>query len=249
MTSRVLLEVCVGSVDDAVAAVDAGADRLEVNCAVSLGGLTPSMGLFAEVRRRVTVPIIAMVRPRPGGFLYSATDFEVMRRDAEALIAAGADGLAFGVLTAGGDVDVGRCRDLLAVCGDRAAVFHRAFDVTPDPFASLECLIALGFRRVMSSGQAESAVVGADLIAKLIRRAAGRIEVLPAGGIRAEAVRRLLVQTRCDQVHTGLRAVGRDPSAGCRPSIQFGRNVALSEGDFDQTDPAAVGALRTALDR
>jgi hypothetical protein len=89
MSDRVLIEICVGSVDDAVTAVAAGADRLELNCALSLGGLTPSGGLFAEVRRHVAVPLIAMVRPRPGGFCYSQTDFDVMLRDAEALLAAG----------------------------------------------------------------------------------------------------------------------------------------------------------------
>jgi copper homeostasis protein len=249
MSSRILLEVCVGSVDDALAAVAGGADRLEVNCALSLGGLTPSPGLFTEVRRRVAVPVIAMVRPRPGGFLYSATDFEVMRRDAKALIDAGADGLAFGVLTAGGHVDGGRCRELLKVCGDRAAVFHRGFDLAADPVASLECLVDLGFRRVMTSGQSESAAAGADLIAELIRRAAGRIEVLPAGGVKAETVGQLLARTGCDQVHAGLRMVGRDASVVGRPSIRFGRAEPLPEGEFDQTDPSAVAALRAALVR
>src|SRR3954470_22762289 len=168
---RVLLEVCVGSVDDALTGVAGGADRLELNSALTLGGLTPSAGLFAEVRRRVSVPIIAMVRPRAGGFAYSDADFDVMLRDAEGLLAAGADGLAFGVLTANGELDRLRCRRLRGACGDRPAVFHRAFDVMPDPFTSLELLIDLGFTRVMTSGQKETAVQGAVLIAELIGRA------------------------------------------------------------------------------
>ena len=112
MADRVLLEVCIASVDDAIAAQSGGADRLEVNCALALGGLTPSAGLFAEVRRQVKLPLIAMVRPRPGGFCYSPAEFDVMLRDADELIAAGADGLAFGVLTNGGEIDVERCRRL-----------------------------------------------------------------------------------------------------------------------------------------
>src|SRR5262245_29868892 len=93
MSKRVLLEICVASVDDALAAVEGGADRLEVNSALSLGGLTPSIGLFAEIRRLVSVPLIAMVRPRPGGFCYSGKDFDVMLRDAAALSDAGAEGV------------------------------------------------------------------------------------------------------------------------------------------------------------
>src|SRR4051794_12099532 len=173
MAPTMLIEICVASVDDAVAAVAAGADRLEINSALSLGGLTPSSGLFAEARRRVSVPLIAMVRPRSGGFCYSDADFEVMLRDAESLLAAGADGLAFGVLTAGGEIDVDRCRKLREACGIAPAVFHRAFDVTPDPLAALDTLIDLGFTRVMTSGQAESASVGSALIAEIARRAAG----------------------------------------------------------------------------
>jgi copper homeostasis protein len=249
MSSRVLLEVCVGSVDDALAAVAGGADRLELNCAVSLGGLTPSLGLFAEVRRRVSVPIIAMLRPRSGGFAYSATDFDVMCQDAGSLISAGADGVAFGILTADGDVDAGRCRQLLDVCSDRTAVFHRAFDVTRDPFAALECLIELGFRRVMTSGQAESAAAGADTIAGLVRRSAGRIEILPAGGVNQQMVGELLARTGCDQVHAGLRTIGHDSSVAARPSVRFGRTSPLSEGEFDRTDLSAVAALRAALGR
>jgi copper homeostasis protein len=249
MSNRVLLEIGVASVDDAVAAIEAGADRLELNCAMSLGGLTPSAGLFAEVRRRVEIPLIAMVRPRAGGFAYSDGEFEVMLRDAKALIAAGADGIAFGILTARGEVDVDRCRKLRETCDDRAAVFHRAFDLTPQPLAALDCLNDLGFRRVMTSGQAESAASGADSIADLVRHAAGRIEVLPAGGINHQSVGEILTRTGCDQVHAGLRTISRDTSVTARPGIRFGRITPIPEGEFDRTDASAVAALRLVLDR
>ena len=247
MSDPVLVEICVGSVDDALAATAGGADRLELNCALTLGGLTPSVGLMAEVRRRLTIPVIAMVRPRAGGFAYSGTDFEVMLRDAEALLAAGADGLAFGILTPGGEVDTRRCCRLREVCGDRDAVFHRAFDVTPDPSAALDCLIDLGFHRVMTSGQAESALAGADLIDRLIRRAAGRIEVLPAGRINPDNVADLVSRTGCGQVHASVATTGRDSSVAGRPGIRFYRATPLPEDRFEQTDASAVAALRSAL--
>lgn len=249
MPAGVLLEICVASVNDAVAAVAAGAGRLELNSALSLGGLTPSAGLFAEVRRRVAVPVIAMIRPRPGGFCYSDTDFAVMLRDAAGLIAAGADGLAFGILTAGGEIDTKRCRTLRAACGPRDAVFHRAFDVTPDPVAALETLVSLGFTRVMTSGQAVSALEGADLIARLNRQSAGRIEVLSAGGIKPATAASLMARTGCRQVHAAVRTTGHDPSATLRPHVRFSTAPPPTESQFDQTDPSAVAALRRALDQ
>jgi copper homeostasis protein len=247
MPDRVLVEICVASVDDALAAVDGGADRLELNCALALGGLTPSAGLFAEVRQRVSVPVIVMVRPRPGGFAHSDADMEVMLRDARSFVAAGADGLAFGVLRRDGTVDVERCRELRAVCGDREAVFHRAFDVTPDPFQALETLIDLGFTRVMTSGQAESALAGAYLIAELQQRSAGRIEILPAGGINSRTVAELVRRTGCDQVHASVRTTSSEPSVAARPHVRFGSRQTPPDDCIEHTDVQAVKALRSAV--
>lgn len=247
MSTRVLIEICIGSVDDALAAVAGGADRLELNCALVLGGLTPSAGLFAEVRRRVSTPVIAMVRPRRGGFAYTDADFEVMLNDARLLIDAGANGLAFGLLEPGGTIDVGRCRQVREVCGNRQAVFHRAFDVTPDPVAALETLIDLGFTRLMTSGQAESALAGAEAIADLHRRAAGRIEVLPAGGISPQTVADIVGQTGCDQVHASVQSSSTDPSVAARSRIRFCRPGPLPEDRFEHTDVKAVAALRSVL--
>src|SRR5262245_2841152 len=171
---RVLLEVPVASVEDALAAQAGGADRLELNAALSLGGLTPSLGTLIEVKAAVALPVLVMIRPRPGGFAYSQSDLQVMQRDADLALQHGADGLVFGILTADGRVDGDRCRWFLRQAGDRAAVFHRAFDVTPDPFEAVEQLIDLGFRRALTSGQEETAYYGAALLAELIRRCAGR---------------------------------------------------------------------------
>ena len=247
MGKRVLLEVCVASVDDALAAIAGGADRLEVNSALSLGGLTPSAGLFAEVRRAVSLPLVAMVRPRAGGFCYSANDFRVMLRDAETLLSAGADGLAFGVLTSTGAVDVDRCRQLRELCGSRTAVFHRALDVTPDPFMALDQLTDLGFQRVMTSGQEATALRGVPLIANFIRRAAGSVEILPAGGINRTTVGDIVNQTGCDQIHVSLRAATRDTSVAARPQIVFGTLHRVSEVDFEQTDEKAVAEMKSLL--
>jgi copper homeostasis protein len=224
---RVLLEVPIASVDDALAAHRGGADRLELNAALPLGGLTPSLGTLIEVKAATPLPVVVMIRPRPGGFAYSETDFQVMRRDVDLALQHGADGVALGILSADGRVDEDRCRRLLQLAAGREVVFHRAFDVTPEPLEALEQLIELGFRRVLTSGQEETAYNGAGLIAELIRRAAGRIEVLPAAGINRFTVGDVLARTGCNQVHASLRGRREDRSTAAHPRVSFGGPVRL----------------------
>ena len=211
---RVVLEVCVESVADAGAAAAGGADRLELNSALALDGLTPSIGLLTEVRRAVgrELPVITMARPRAGNFVYDDSEFRVMLRDVELLLENRADGVAFGILDRRGGVDVARCRRVMKLVTRHGAVgvFHRAFDRVRRPLDSLEQLIQLGFRRVMTSGQQPTALLGAELIDKLVQRASGRIDVLPAGGIRPSNAAKILARTRCTQLHTSLREPGRD---------------------------------------
>ena len=211
------LEVCVESVADATAAARGGADRIELNSALALDGLTPSIGLLTEVRRAVGVgfPVVAMARPRAGDFCYDESEFKVLVRDAALLLESGADGVAFGILTADAGVDVKRCRRVMrTIERGGVSVFHRAFDRVRDPFVALEQLVDLGVRRVMTSGQQPTALRGARLIADLVDRAAGRIEILPAGGVRPSNAPALLKRTGCDQLHSSLRERGTHGMSG-----------------------------------
>lgn len=241
---RVLLEVAVGSVADALAARDGGADRLELCSALTLGGLTPTTGLLAEVRAAISLPIIALARPRPGGFSYAYSELRVLSRDMDALLSAGVDGIAFGVLTPDGEIDSARCYEIVRHIGPKCSVFHRAFDLTPDPFVALDQLIDLGVTRVMTSGQANSAIDGAEQIAELVRYAGGRIQVLPAGRITQFNIRDLITRTGCVQVHAALRMQRPDPSTAGRPGLSLGSTVHQSEGHYEATDPDAVAAVR-----
>jgi copper homeostasis protein len=134
-------------------------------------------------------------------------------------------------------------------CGLQTAVFHRAFDVTPDPFAALESLIGMGFHRVMTSGQSESAAAGTELIGELRRRAGSRIEVLPAAGIKPNNVQEIVRRSECDQVHASVRSMAVDSSCSQRPGVRFGPRRPFPEGAYDQTDESLVRALREATVR
>ena len=201
MSRRILLEVCTDSLEGAIRAEAEGADRLELNSALSVGGLTPSIDLLRAVKQSVRIPVIAMLRPREGDFHCNGAELKVMRRDLDRLLDAGADGLAFGVLNPDHTIDTAACRGLLRVVRGKPTVFHRAFDETPDALTALDQLIDLGFTRLLTSGQAQTALQGADIIRSLIDRSAGRIEILPGAGINLSNVQDLIRTTRCDQVH------------------------------------------------
>lgn len=247
MSARILLEIAIASIEDAVTAASGGADRVELNAALGLGGLTPSLGTLLEVKEAISLPVMVMLRPRPSGFCYSAADFRVMQRDIDLMLSHGADGIVLGVLREDGQVDVARGGQLIRQIGERPVIFHRAFDVTPDPFAALEQLIDLGVRRVMTSGQEANAYHGAATIAELIRRAAARIEILPAAGIHRSTVRDVVERTGCEQVHASLRRPRSDLSTSARPQISFGNASSSGEEHFDATDATAVAEMRALL--
>ena len=244
---RIKLEICTASAEDCAAAEQSGADRVELNCALMLGGLTPSLGALREARAAIRIPLITMIRPRAGGFCYSASEFKIMQRDVEAALAEGADGIAFGILDQHGAIDLERCAQVVKLTAGRQAVFHRAFDVVPDPLAALDKLIDLGVTRVMTSGQETSAYNGAANIAHYLSHSAGRIEVLPAGGINRFTVADVVSRTGCDQIHASLSSASKDRSVAARPQVAFGGMLKPPEDEFSVTDRTAVANLRQAL--
>ena len=240
---RVLLEVCCGSLDDAIEAEAGGADRVELCSSLFFGGLTPSFGTIAEARRRLQIPAIVMIRPRGGGFCYTDPEFAVMEADAEASIAQGVAGLVFGVLTADGTIDRARTRRLRDLADGRDAVFHRAFDVTPDPFRALDELVDLGITRVLTSGQQDTVPEGLDLIARLVDHAGPRIQVMPGGGIKPFNFDQVVARTACRQIHVAAFTTRRDDSTRHRPQVTFGGALCPPENRYDLTDRSIVEQL------
>ncbi len=229
----ILLEIVASTVEDCIAAKSGGADRIELCAAISTGGLTPSLGTLLEAKKRVHIPVMAMVRPRAGGFCYSEKDFAVMRRDAALLIEHGADGIVFGILHADGSVDTKRCARMVEISGDKQTVFHRAFDVAADPLRALDELIDVGITRVLTSGQKETAYEGRELIQRLIQQAGRRIEVLAGGGVRAHNVLELIEATGCTQVHM----------------TAFAERTDASNSSYEQVDREIVQRMKNVLSR
>lgn len=245
--SKVLLEICCGSIDDAIQAEKGGAERIELCSALFLGGLTPSLGTIQEARQRLKIPIIAMVRPRGGGFCYTEAEMATMERDAENAITHGADGVVFGVLQSDGKIDLPRNKRMVQRIGKRQAVFHRAFDVTPDPFESLEQLVDLGVTRILTSGQKNTVPEGLELIKQLVERAGKRIEILPGGGIAPYQVGDVVTRTGCNQIHLTAWGAAIDSSTHGRTDVTFGGALYPPEDRYQITDPKLVQSLVDTL--
>jgi copper homeostasis protein len=160
----------------------------------------------------------------------------VMERDTVLAAEQGAEGMVFGILNADGGIDEERCTRMRKLIGDRQAVFHRAFDVTPDPFRSLDQLIALGFTRVLTSGQEDTVPEGAHLIKRLIEYAGDRIEILPGGGIKPLSLRQVVESTGCKQVHLTAFKTQSDTSVRGRPFVTFGGALYPPEDQYQVAD-------------
>ncbi len=207
--NKVTIEVCAASVESAIIAQQSGADRIELNSALELDGLTPPAGLWNLASNAIRIPIIAMARPRGGDFIYTESEWQTLLADARWLLDHDAAGIAFGCLDSDGQIDLGRCREMRELAGDRELVFHKAFDEVSDWAAGLEVLIQSGINRVMTSGQMPTAMEGLETLASIERQSAGRIEVLPAGRVGSKNAAEILKRVGCSQLH-GSFASGSD---------------------------------------
>lgn len=211
MTVHPLIEVCVDSRSAFLEARDGGADRIELCSRLDLDGLSPEPQLLDLALAGGGIPVVAMVRPRPGPFQVAPEDLERMQSELRDLRGRGLAGVVLGAITDDGRVDRSAMRRLMAAAGDLPVVFHRAFDRCADLPRALEELIDLGVRRVLTSGGAPSAWEGRAALRALVERAAGRIEILAGGGVREPVLADLLAATGVEQVHASvlLRPRGR----------------------------------------
>jgi copper homeostasis protein len=199
-----LVEAAVETLDSALAAERAGADRIELCDNLSEGGTTPDGGLVAAIVKRIRLPVFVLTRPRPGDFVYSEREFDVMVRDIELIRTMGIAGIVTGALAASGRVDVKRTRSLVKAAGGLPVTFHRAIDSAADLPAAVDDAIDAGVSRVLTSGGAPTAREGVEVIAALVIHARERVSIIAGGGIREHNVREVIARTGVPEVHGRL---------------------------------------------
>jgi copper homeostasis protein len=217
-----MIEVCATNIQSAIAAQRAGAQRIELCCAIDGGGLTPSPGLLREARKQLSIAINVLIRPREGNFCYDERELGIMLDDIRFCREAGADGVVIGALDAGGRLDVPAMQAMLDAAQGLDVTCHRAIDYAADPLETVETLIALGVRRILSSGQAVNAFEGRFLLKKLVEKAAGRIIVMPGAGISVQNIREIMEVTGAKEFHlTGRKKVVQPNPGGDIPGLEW----------------------------
>ena len=239
MALAVLLEICIDSFASAAAAKAGGADRLEVCSALSVGGTTPSFGLVKQCVTELKIPVMMMVRPHDGGFVYDKGHLGTMLQDIAVAKSIGVQGVVFGALTAQRQLDRETCQRLIDAAGSLETTFHRAFDLVPDPLTTLADLESLGITRVLTSGQQATALAGARLIRKLTDQT-GSLKVLAGAGVNAENAGQLVDQTSVKEIHASASVPATDEQT--HREISFGSQRRL-------TCASKVRAIKDAVTR
>lgn len=241
-----LLEICVDSLASARAAIAGGADRLELCSALLAGGLTPYEALLRQIKAESNIPVRCLMRPRPGDFLYTPEELELMRMQILQLKQAGADGFVIGCLTAEGDLDIEAMKPLIEVCGEGGITLHRCIDVSRDPLETCRQAGKLGIDTVLTSGAAASCRKGADTIAQMIAEKGP--EILIGAGVNANVIRDFR------QTVPGAAAFHMSGKTELESAMIFRREgvpmglPGLDEWHIQQTSEEAVRAARSALD-
>jgi len=236
------VEVCVDSVETAITAEKSHAVRVELCADLYNGGTTPSYGMIHNVRNNIRIPLFVLIRPRGGDFCYSEADFNVMLFDIEMCSKLKVNGVVFGVLQANGDVDITRTKIFVekARLFGMSVTFHRAFDMTRDPFSALQTLIDLGVDRVLTSGQRSSCIEGLLLLKAITEKANNRIIIVPGGGISETNVKAIVEACNVKEFHVSARIV--TPSKMVHRNLQcvMGGSMKPDEYTIFYADPTRI---------
>ncbi len=243
--SEIKIEICANSVQSCIEAQRGGADRVELCAGIPEGGTTPSAGMIRCARGSIDIGLNVIIRPRGGDFLYSDNEVQQMLYDIRTAVELGADGLVFGCLTPGGNVDVEIMKRLMEAAGEVPVTFHRAFDFTREPLRAMEDIISLGCSRILTSGCMPTAELGVNTIASVISAAAGRIIIMPGCGIRENNIALIARKTGAKEFHFSARESIASSMAFRNHDVLTGS--AKDEYSIDQTTAAKVKSTIDAL--
>ena len=243
-----ILECCVDSVESAINAAKGGASRLELCSNLIIGGTTPDVALVKEIRKYTDIRIHALIRPRFGDFCYTEHEMEIMNSQIRALKEAGVEGVVIGVLDTEGNLDISKMQELLQQANGMSITLHRAFDMCRDPYETLEQAIELGIHTILTSGQKQSAWEGRELLAELVERAKGRIDIMAGAGIGAAVIEKLIPATKGTSYHMSGK-VTLDSSMEYRKADVSMGLPSLSEYEIWQTSEEQVRDAVAVLER
>lgn len=244
---KYILENCAYSAKSALNAQTGGADRVELCSGMAEGGTTPSYGEIVVARKLLTTTKLhVIIRPRGGDFLYDDNEIAIMLDDIRMAKETGADGVVFGCLTSDGNIDTDNLSILMQETKGMSTTFHRAFDVCKDPYAALEDIIALGFDRILTSGQQPNAELGISLISELNRLAAGRIKIMPGCGVNANNIKKIALATGATEFHSSAKKTVASRMSYRNANINMGKNGA-DEYAIDITDVETVKQMKNII--
>jgi copper homeostasis protein len=236
----IIIEACVNSALSAINAEKGGARRVELCDNLPEGGTTPSAGMIAKTREATGIALNVMIRPRSGDFCYSETEFDIMKEDVRVARERGANGFVAGILLPDGRVDVRRMEILMQEAGGMELTFHRAFDMTSDKFKTMEDLIGLGAKRILTSGGKNKATEGAGLIRDLIMKANGRIIIMPGSGVDEHTIAGLKLATGAGEFHVSGRSLFPGRMEYRNMEVSMGGITGVPEYDLWITDPRRI---------
>jgi copper homeostasis protein len=237
------LEICVDSVQSAREAQNAGADRVELCANLSEGGTTPAYGIISMTRDNLRIGLHVLIRPRAGDFLYSDTEFDMMRRDINICKECGADGIVIGILRNDGTIDLERTSELAELAHPLSVTFHRAFDMCADPYSGLEDIIKAGASRLLTSGHKNSAAEGSALLRDLVVQAAERIVIMPGSGINESNIEQIAKTTGANEFHLSARKVTESLMTFRKKGITMGNSPGYDEFTRKVADPDKIKSI------
>ncbi|CAL1516911.1 copper homeostasis protein CutC [Chitinophaga sp. MM2321] len=243
------LEICAASVASCIAAEAGGANRIELCDNLLEGGTTPSYATIAVAREKVKIDLYPIIRPRGGDFLYSDLEFDIMKKDVEICKQLGCNGVVIGILTADGRVDKHRCKELVTLAWPMGVTFHRAFDMTDNPFEALEDIIDIGCERILTSGAHNTAVEGASLLKDLVGRADNRIIIMAGAGVRAANIATLVKTTGVQEFHTSAKAYEESHMVYRNPNVSMGGIPGVPEYGISVTQKEEVLLIREKAEK
>lgn len=219
-----LLEVCAFNLQSSIIAERVGAKRVELCENPADGGTTPSYGTIKQTREKIGISLYPIIRPRAGNFFYDEEEFAIIKQDILLCKQLSCDGISTGVHLQNGEIDTERLKRIVEWAYPMGVTCHRVFDATPDPFKALEEIIDCGCERILTSGQKTAAPDAIDILAELVKRAVGRIIIMPGAGVRSSNIESLIKGTGATEFHTSARIAAPDPVTFRNPAIADATN-------------------------